>query len=247
VAGDVREVRALATFEERVDGASRGGVDASLLGRWHAGKHGCVDQRVREPIVASPIAGDHKPRGRGLLERLEQREHGLVEDLGDDTDGEAVAGDGSGAEKILGGGRDLGHPEGRHFEHPRRYGVLVLCEGSTDLPHEERVTTGLKVDVSGLLSGGGKAGDGKQIADRLRPEAAQGDALDLGVGRQCFGDPDPAVAVGGDDEQPHAPKLAANVDQQSHRRVVCPLEIIEHEDQAMLLRSISEATTKLGE
>jgi hypothetical protein len=123
----------------------------------------------------------------------------------------------------------------------------VLCEGSTDLPHEERVTTGLKVDVSALLRRGGKAGVGEEIADRLRPETVQGDAFDVCIGRRRFGEPYPAVALGGDDEHSHAPKLTANVDQQGYRCLVCPLEIVDHEDQASFLRSISEVATKLGE
>jgi len=78
-------------------------------------------------------------------------------------------------------------PEGRHFEHSCGYGVLVPCEGATEFPYQERVTTGLKVDVSGLLRGGGKAGVGEEIADRLRPEAVQSDAFDVGVASRASG------------------------------------------------------------
>ena len=115
------QVQAQLPLVQRLDRVRRRGVQPPLLCRAEPGRHRRTDQRVREAMIAGPLAGHQESGAPCLVQRAEQAQHRPVQHLGHHPGREAVTGDRGRLQHRPRVVRQLGEPVAGGLEHPPRH------------------------------------------------------------------------------------------------------------------------------
>ena len=226
----------------------------------HLGVQGLADQRVSEGVLAGAFARlDDQPCVDRFAERRRHLFRRAVADPRDHLELELPTADGGEPQHLVGGLREAIEPPADHLAHALRDRDLpprlVLAEATLgrhqphDLADEERVAPRLLADRDGELGGRAiDAGGELDVAgDSVGVEAVQCDStrgVDLGELAERCGKRVVAaeldVAVGADDQQAGVGEPAGEEAQQQQRRLVGPVQIVEHDDQRAGARGAAE-------
>ncbi len=223
------------------------------------------DQRVGEAVPADRAADllEHRRLG-GLVEGVEQDITGRAARSLDHREVELGADDRRPTQGVVGDVRQARQASADHLADA--FGDADLGEGEVagpvvvalheeaglhqvaqHLAHEERVALGLGVHRSGQLHRGGlermaggrlhERGDAAAVeADQVQP-ADPGLPAEIAEGLgQRVGPVEVGVPVGGQDEHPQRGDRPQEVAEQEQRRLVGPVEVVEHQDHRVGLR-----------
>jgi len=192
-------------------------------------------------VITGTVPGHQESGGPALVQRAEQGKHRYVQDPGHYAGREAVACHGRGLHQRPGGIRQLYEPVSRRLRHPSRHrhrpAAPLLGEHAGQLAHQERIAPRFGVHLIGLVCRRRQPGRGQHIPDRARGQATEVHPFSVGIRRQTQQQPGARVTRGrrlpvGRQHQDERPsQLAHDICQQDRRRLVRPLQIIEHQQQ----------------
>ena len=215
-------------------------MQPSLLRGLQPGNHRRADQRVREPVITWTVPGHQEPGGQALVQRAEQGKHRYVQDPGHYTGREVVACHSGRLYQRSGGIRQLREPVGRRLRHPSRYrhrpATPLLGEHPGQLADQERIAPRFGVHLTGPVRRCRQPGGEQHIPDRAGGQPTKVHPFGVGIRRQTRQGGaritgGRRVPVGRQDQDERPSQLAHDIGEQDRRRLVRPLQIIEHQQQ----------------
>jgi hypothetical protein len=196
----------------------------------------------------------HETSGPALVQRTEQVEHGHAQHPRHHAGRETVARHRGGLQQRLGGLRHLGQAVGRRVDYPSRHragpAAALAGEHPRQLTDQERVAARLGSHLIHLFNRGGQSGGPQQIPDGRDSQAVQVYPFRVGLGREAEQD---LIArsrrgpVAGEDQDAGPAQLAHQIGEQDRRRLVSPLQIIEHQQQPARSGRLGQPPAHLGE